>query len=529
MDGRRLLLGYALALSACRPAVTTPAPEPPERAAARVLLSHFEREFREHYAPLDLKQSKGWNLDREVRSARAIIEDPKSTKADLQRAFVTLFHSLNDLHTNIFVSSDRAVWLGFHAISTDGGVRVAWVLDAPVNVGDEIVTWNGKPVAEELARISRDYGRHSTPSFDRAFNDWFLGFRPSGDLTNVPNEGDPVELGLRPGGTRRVKWKNLSGSSHGPFWPATKVSALPAPPDVTWSAPESDTWQAYSFRTKGKQYGFVRLHTYAFSGPPEQARAIADFDRAIEQFRDTDGLVIDQRGNGGGNFLLGYTMFSRLFDKPLAPVKQHYLVRGDTVVGFGTKADLLDPKLTTPVVEQYFGFGPQGDVPQYWQFFAHQDDGLTAPHFLFASAFPPRRPAYTKPVVMLIDGMALSAADYVPAALQDNHRVMLFGTSTAGAGGDQRVISTHDVCRAESRHAIATMCAPAEALTAMDTLGFGGYALTVTLGRRESGQPIENIGAKPDVEYAITAEDLTKHYEPMWRKILGEVDRLARQ
>src|SRR5262249_53714719 len=161
------------------------------------------------------------------------------------------------------------------------------------------------------------------------------------------------------------------------------------------------------------------------------------------------------------------------------------------------KADLADPSKTAALVDDYFGFKPKDeDATPFFQFFANQGDGLTPLHYEFIPKFAPVPPAYTKPIVMLIDGMALSAADFVPATLKDNKRVKLFGTTTAGAGGDQRVVGTRDVCRADGQVALVSLCAPFEVLTALETLGFRGYALTVTMGERDNGQPIENIGAE---------------------------------
>ena len=61
-----------------------------------------------------------------------------------------------------------------------------------------------------------------------------------------------------------------------------------------------------------------------------------------------DGIVIDQRGHGGGNYLLACVMLARLFERPLVQTKQRYLVRGDEIVGVGPRralgrlAELLD-------------------------------------------------------------------------------------------------------------------------------------------------------------------------------------------
>jgi C-terminal processing protease CtpA/Prc len=43
--------------------------------------------------------------------------------------------------------------------------------------------------------------------------------------------------------------------------------------------------------------------------------------------------------------------------------------------------------------------------------------------------------AYTKPILLLVDEMSASAADFFASMLQDNHIAPLFGYRTMGAGG----------------------------------------------------------------------------------------------
>src|SRR5262249_32681194 len=47
----------------------------------------------------------------------------------------------------------------------------------------------------------------------------------------------------------------------------------------------------------------------------------------------------------------------------------------------------------------------------------------------------PAATVYTKPIIILIDELSISAADIFPAMMQDNHRALLVGVRSSGGGG----------------------------------------------------------------------------------------------
>ena len=96
---------------------------------------------------------------------------------------------------------------------------------------------------------------------------------------------------------------------------------------------------------------------------------------------------------------------------------------------------------------------------------------------------------YTKPILMLIDEMDFSGADFMPAILQDNHRAVLFGCRTAGAGGF-----------------VTSFQFP-------NTNGIAICAYTGSIAERSNKKKIENVGITPDIEYQLTADDVQGGYK----------------
>lgn len=121
----------------------------------------------------------------------------------------------------------------------------------------------------------------------------------------------------------------------------------------------------------------------------------------------------------------------------------------------------------------------------------NRGETLTRPtHILGVDRINPHpKYRYTKPILMLIDEMDFSGADFMPAILQDNKRATLFGCRTAGAGGF-----------------ITAFQFP-------NTNGIAACFYTGSVAERPNTQKIENVGITPEIEYQLTAEDLQGGYK----------------
>jgi carboxyl-terminal processing protease len=136
-------------------------------------------------------------------------------------------------------------------------------------------------------------------------------------------------------------------------------------------------------RTLPSGYGYIR-----FSGFSEslRERVLA----AITELKDTPGLVIDLRGNGGGSGAMSQAIVERFMSKEATPVK--WTTRGDAPVRV----------LGIAVTEDRNKFKPAGKT------------------------------AYTNPVVILTDLSSASASELTASALRELGNTRVVGQTTCG-------------------------------------------------------------------------------------------------
>ncbi len=194
-----------------------------------------------------------------------------------------------------------------------------------------------------------------------------------------------------------------------------------------------------------------------------------------------------------------YALISRLIDKPVK-LPKHRIIVGESDAFQAAQALKMDPMINSDMDAMRALGQSMSGYPvtlKVWKQFAayfrfvlselRAGRRLTelGPFMGIAEIVPHPTQRYTKPIMVLINQLDFSAADLLPAILQDSGRAKLFGARTAGAGG-----------------AVRPMEFP-------NQFGIAQIAYTWTLAIRKNGQPIENLGVRPDIRYRLTEGDMT--------------------
>jgi hypothetical protein len=283
-----------------------------------------------------------------------------------------------------------------------------------------------------------------------------------------------------------------------------KKSFVPALGKIVWELSQSLAARVpFSARIyqpeDGRPIGYVRVpHYYLDDTTAEEfAKVIAHFENA------TEALVIDQVNNPGGNMFQMYAILSCLTDRVLALPKHHLTLTEDDVARASDIVALADYQEAVPPDER-----PDPHAIAYSRFILSETKAgrmkATEPGYLGGvSEIAPNQNHYTKKIVVLINPLTFSSAEFLAAILQDNNRATLFGESTPGAGGCVRKIPFPD-----------------------NVFGLDYLTLTWTVAIRTNGQEIQQKGVHPDVSYELTVDDLQYDFRDYRQALLATIWQL---
>lgn len=276
---------------------------------------------------------------------------------------------------------------------------------------------------------------------------------------------------------------------------------LPPLGTIVWETPINRDTYAYLYETiDGKRYGYLYLSSFSY-GDVEAEKLINEIAEALQIFNlEADALVLDICNNPGGNLIFTYGVCQMLIDYPLQLPKFQQMLIAEDVYDYAFAYNLLKNLFATEEgakEELWDGFLMGEKQKRQVCNFAHQmieqwekEQKLTPPDYILGidAIDPHPTTRFAKPILLLINELDFSCADFFPAILQDNKRAMLFGNKTAGAGGSVK------------------------RYTHTSRFGVQGYSLTGSIAYRTNGKVIENLGVTPDIPYEITLRDIRENY-----------------
>lgn len=297
----------------------------------------------------------------------------------------------------------------------------------------------------------------------------------------------------------------------------TKKSYLPHLGEILWESDEDSIFHAYLFKMEGDKVGaYLRIATYS---PDDTLKALDEFEGLVLLFQENaDVLVIDQVNNPGGYATYMYALLSMLSVTPLDVPKHRMTLTQEDLYYADYHIPRLKEVTTDEEAEQALesllpNLKPSmkiaGQVLGYFEFLEEEwyaGRTITRPYYLLGlGPLEPHAECFTKPILVIVNQLDVSAGDFFPAILQDNKRATIFGVKTSGAGGyilRQRFHNLH---------------------------GVASYIYTGSIAERLDKQLIENHGVMPDILCHVTAYDLQNNYINYILKINKALEDLIKE
>ena len=301
-------------------------------------LDFIKSVFESKYAPTEWKRAYfGWDLEKEVETAKAhIAKINPITLKDYQREVLRLLNSTKDYHVQTLFCSTEAAFLPFGVKRASGKYLITQLLTDEegkppfgLAVGDELVAFDGLPVAEAIAELKRISYDDNTEETDQIYAEVFLTNRMG--FTGLPVPQGLVSFTIRPRGTNELKtyeceWiyepeiveafqedypqpvKSLSkkeqllaAANREMVLPSyekmhqlmeddleldwSQKSNLPPLGSQLWETTEDCPFYGYIFDQDGRNIGYIRIPTY--SAGEEEAEIFGELINFFEQ--NTDG------------------------------------------------------------------------------------------------------------------------------------------------------------------------------------------------------------------------------------------------
>jgi len=341
------------------------------RAAGQILVNTSDRAanfaqlcqvIQAHYPYFD---EKTINWDEICQRYQPLVQTIQ-TDAEYHALVASLLAELGDAHTGLIrpFPGEERLYFGI-SMSLDDGIIIeqvgATARAAGILPGAQILAVNGLPAEQALAALPA--------ALRSGANDRQRRARAAFHILSTPED------------TLELTYQNPDGPIE------TVVLRRPeqAPPPV--DRQNAPTGPLITAETLPGGWGLIRIPTFS---PRNGHDLVAEFDDALEQVRQAPGLILDLRGNGGGDSRLAERMAGRFFSQPFCYGQDHFRQR----------------------------------IP------------LRAWSLRFEYCVQPRGGTVTVPLVLLMDGRNMSSAEQFIVAFSESDRAVIIGRPSAGSSGN---------------------------------------------------------------------------------------------
>ena len=484
-----------------------------------------------------------------------------TTDLDFYEICVEYVASLNDTHDHFTLPSDFVARLPITADVYDGKVTIETINRAalsattyPFEIGDEIVSVDGKS-SEQLLKDFAKYATYANPISTRRLAATRIISRVQSLMPHATDVGDaatvvvrrqsgaletytipwqktgtPLEVGpvaKKPPISVQsnssdymrlldeTRWSGVAGEqgaengvlnfgSRSPIF----LAGLPSTFTRRLGGSSADFFYSGTFKYEDLTLGFIRIPNYA---PASQAAQSQAFQAEIDYMQaNTDGLIIDEMRNTGGNLCFGEDLATRV-------IPYQFQATGFQLRAYWTR--MLN--FYNVYVAARDGGAPADVVAQYLAIYNAMAGanaalrGLTDPIPLCTSSLTRSgiASAYRKPLMLLIDEFTISTADSFANMIQSSGRGTLYGMRTNGAGGNNTTFDAGPFSEGLAGMTIGIQTRP-------HPFVIDGYPTSIY---------IENVGVRPDIvsDY-MTRDNLLQNGAPFIQGFLSEMAKQVR-
>jgi len=341
------------------------------RAAGQILVNNNNRAanfeqlcqvIQAHYPYFD---EKNINWDETCRRYQPLVQAAQ-TDSEYHALVADLLAELGDGHTGFVQPYPGEGRLYFGAgLSLDDGIVIDQIGNtaraAGVLHGAQILAVNGLPVEQALQALpaALKVGVNDRQSRERAA------------FHILSTSEDFLEL----------TYQNPDGQT------ATVLLRRPQNPPAPANTKNANAESLITAETLPQGWGLIRIPTFS---PRDGHDLTAEFDRALEAVRAAPGLILDLRGNGGGDSRLAEQMAGRFFAERFCYGEDRFRQR----------------------------------LP------------LRGWSLRFAYCVQPRGETVTVPLVLLMDGRNMSSAEQFIAIFRESRRAVTIGRTSGGSSGN---------------------------------------------------------------------------------------------